>query len=155
MIKVLFVCLGNICRSPMGEFMMKDKVLREEISEAFYISSAGTSGEEEGNPVYPPAREELAKQGISCSGKRARKFTKADYKEYDYILAMESRNVTDLLRIAGGDPDGKIFRLLDFTSFPRDIADPWYTRNFTKTREDLEEGLEGFLSYLKREKKIK
>ena len=128
--------------------MMKDKVLREGISEEFYISSAGTSGEEEGNPVYPPARAELSAMGISCAGKRARKFTARDYRENDFVLAMERRNAADIVRIAGGDPDKKVFRLLDFSENPRDIADPWYTGNFSQTREDIGEGIAAFLQYL-------
>lgn len=153
MTRVLFVCLGNICRSPMGEFLMKERVSREGISDQFKIASAGTSAEEEGNPVYPPARAELAKHGISCAGKRARKLSAKDYAENDYILAMESRNVAAMLRIFGGDPERKIFRLLDFSCNPRDIADPWYTGNFELTYTDIEEGIDAFLNFLREKKK--
>ena len=154
MIRVLFVCLVNICRSPMGEFMLKDLVAREGLADRFLIASAGTSAEEEGNAVYPPARAELARHGISCAGKRARKLTVRDYSENDYILAMEGRNIAAMLRIFGGDPQGKVFRLLDFSSRPRDIADPWYTGNFSLTFADIEEGIEAFLQYLRKMKKV-
>ena len=153
MTRVLFVCLGNICRSPMGEFLMKERVSKEGVSEQFKIASAGTSAEEAGNPIYPPARAELAKHGISCAGKRARKLSAKDYSENDYILAMESRNVAAILRIFGGDPERKVFRLLDFSGNPRDIADPWYSGNFELTYSDIEEGIDAFLNYLREKKK--
>ena len=153
MIKILFVCHGNICRSPMAEFIMKDIVTWQSLSEQFYIASAATSTEEiwngVGNPVYPPAQRELAKHGISCHGKRAVQITKADYEKYDYILGMEERNIRNILRIVGKDPEHKIKRLLDYTDNPRDIADPWYTGNFEVTYQDVMEGCEGFLAYLK------
>ncbi len=145
MIRVLFVCLGNICRSPMAEFIMKDAVEKEGIADRFSISSAGTSDEEEGNPVYPPAREELAKHGISCAGKRARQFCLSDYDKYDFILCMESRHVKSLQRLCG-DPQCKISRLLDHSQHPHDIADPWYTRNFALAYAEIEEGVRAFLS---------
>ena len=144
MVRVLFVCLGNICRSPMAEFMLKSKVDEKE----FYIRSAGTSSEEEGNPVYPPARAELAARGIFCEGKRAAWLQKKDYENYDFILCMEQRNVVSARHIFGSDPQNKVKRLLDFSKSPRDIADPWYTGNFTRTYEDIEEGLEAFLDFL-------
>ncbi len=149
MLKVIFVCLGNICRSPMGEFMFKDCIEKAGLADRFSVTSAGTSAEEEGNPVYPPARAELSAMGISCAGKRARKFTARDYRENDFVLAMGRRNAADIVRIAGGDPDKKVFRLLDFSKNPRDIADPWYTGNFSQTREDIGEGIAAFLQYLK------
>ena len=149
--KVLFVCLGNICRSPMAEFIMKDEISKRNCKANVVVASAGTSDEEEGNPVYPPAREELARHGISCAGKRAKKFTYSDYAEYDYILCMENSHVRDLRRVTGGDPDGKIFRLLDFSSSPHDIADPWYTRNFSLTYAEIEEGVRAFLDSLSKE----
>ena len=149
MIRVLFVCLGNICRSPMAEFIMKDAVKKAGLSDKFFIASAGTSDEEEGNGVYPPAREELAKHGISCAGKRAQKFHLSDYKEYDYILCMESWHVKILLRLTR-DPDRKISRLLDHTAHPKDIADPWYTRNFSLAYKEIEEGVLAFLDELEK-----
>lgn len=158
MIRVLFVCLGNICRSPMAEFIMKSIVSERSLSDRFYIASAATSTEEiwngVGNPVYPPAKRELAKHGISCEGKRAVQITKADYGKYDYILGMEGRNIRNILRIVGKDPEHKVKLLLDYSDHPRDIADPWYTGNFESTYRDVVEGCEGFLLYLEREGRI-
>lgn len=158
MIRVLFVCLGNICRSPMTEFIMKSIVSERSLSDRFYIASAATSTEEiwngVGNPVYPPAKRELAKHGISCEGKRAVQITKADYGKYDYILGMEERNIRNILRIVGKDPEHKVKLLLDYSDHPRDIADPWYTGNFESTYRDVVEGCEGFLLYLEREGRI-
>ena len=158
MIRVLFVCLGNICRSPMAEFIMKSIVSERSLSDRFYIASAATSTEEiwngVGNPVYPPAKRELANHGISCEGKRAVQITKADYGKYDYILGMEERNIRNILRIVGKDPEHKVKLLLDYSDHPRDIADPWYTGNFESTYRDVVEGCEGFLLYLEREGRI-
>ena len=158
MIRVLFVCLGNICRSPMAEFIMKSIVSERSLSDRFYIASAATSTEEiwngVGNPVYPPAKRELAKHGISCEGKRAVQITKADYGKYDYILGMEERNIRNILRIVGKDPEHKVKLLLDYSDHPRDIADPWYTGNFESTYRDVVEGCEGFLLYLEQEGRI-
>lgn len=152
MIKVLFVCHGNICRSPMAEFIMKQKVVALGLSDQFHIASAATSTEEiwngVGNPVYPPAKEELAKYGISCEGKRAVQLKKSDYNEYDYLIGMEQANIRNMMRILGGDPEGKVSRLLDFTDEPRDIADPWYTGNFKLTYEQIEEGCQALLDKL-------
>ena len=153
-IRVLFVCLGNICRSPIAEFVMKDMVSKRGIADKFYIASAATSTEEIGNPVYPPARKELAKHGISCEGKRAVQITKADYGKYDYILGMEQRNIRNILRIVGKDPEGKVKLLLDYSDDPRDIADPWYTGDFESTYRDVVEGCEGFLQYLEKNKRV-
>ena len=153
MIKVLFVCLGNICRSPMGEFILKDMAAREGITDRFFIASAGTSGEEEGNPVYPPARAELSRHGIDCTGKRAARYTAADYPKYDYILAMESWHVRSIERISG-DRDGKVRRLLDYTDSPKDIEDPWYTRDFATAYREIEAGCRAFLSFLRNEGKL-
>ena len=158
MIRVLFVCLGNICRSPMAEFIMKSIISERGLSDRFYIASAATSTEEiwngVGNPVYPPAKRELAKHGISCEGKRAVQITKADYGKYDYILGMEGRNIRNILRIVGKDPEHKVKLLLDYSDHPRDIAEPWYTGNFESTYRDVVEGCEGFLLYLEREGRI-
>ena len=158
MTRVLFVCHGNICRSPMAEFMMKDMVEKMGIADDFYIASAATSTEEiwngVGSPVYPPARDELKRHGIGktaytdFSGKRAVQVTRADYDEYDYLLCAESWNIRNTMRLTGGDPDGKIKRLLDFSDRPRDIADPWYTGVFDVTYRDIEEGLRAFLKHL-------
>ena len=158
MIRVLFVCLGNICRSPIAEFVMKDMVSKRGIADKFYIASAATSTEEIwngiGNPVYPPARKELAKHGISCEGKRAVQITKADYGKYDYILGMEQRNIRNILRIVGMDSEGKVKLLLDYSDDSRDIADPWYTGDFESTYRDVVEGCEGFLRYLEKNKLV-
>ena len=154
MIKILFVCHGNICRSPMAEFVMKDLVKKKGIEEQFYIASAATSTEEIGNPVYPPARRKLAQVGIRTDGKTARQMTRQDYDKFDYLIGMEDVNVRNMLRITGGDPDGKISRLLDYTGRPGNIADPWYTGNFDDTYDDVLKGCEGFIEYLKKEGKI-
>ena len=151
-IKILFICHGNICRSPMAEFMMKKLVEDRGIADDFYIESAATSTEEiwgaVGNPVYPPARDELRRHGIDCSGKRARQVRKSDYENFDYLLCAENVNIRNTLRIIGADPEGKIKRLLDYSQNPRDIADPWYTGIFDKTYNDIAEGLDAFLEYL-------
>lgn len=158
MIKVLFLCHGNICRSPMAEFIMKDMVEKRGLASEFYIASAATSTEEiwngVGNPVYPPAREELAKHGISCKGKRAVQIKKSDYNNYDYILGMDQWNMRNMMRILRSDPEGKVKLLLDYANEPRDIADPWYTGNFALTYSDIVEGCEAFLRYLEQEGKI-
>ena len=142
----------------MAEFIMKSIVSERGLSDRFYIASAATSTEEiwngVGNPVYPPAKRELAKHGISCEGKRAVQITKADYGKYDYILGMEERNIRNILRIVGKDPEHKVKLLLDYSNNPRDIADPWYTGNFESTYRDVVEGCEGFLLYLEREGRI-
>lgn len=145
MIKVLFVCLGNICRSPMAEFILKDLVKKNNIDNNFLIESAGTSNEELGNPVHYGTRNKLAEVGISTAGKFARQLRTEDYENYDYILAMETSNIRNIYRILGDDKDNKIFRLLDFSSNPRDIADPWYTGNFDVTYDDILEGCIAFL----------
>lgn len=136
----------------MAEFIFKDMVQKKGLADLFYISSAATSTEEiwngVGNPVYPPAREELAKHGISCKGKRAVQITKNDYSKYDYILGMDQWNMKNMMRILRTDPDSKVKLLLDYSERPRDIADPWYTGNFTLTYSDIVEGWESFLQYL-------
>ena len=118
MIKILFVCHGNICRSPMAEFVMKDLVQKAGLADQFYIASAATSTEEiwngVGNPVYPPAKAELARHGIGCEGKRAVQLTRKDYEKFDYLIGMDSANIRNMHRMLGGDPEGKIFRLLSF-----------------------------------------
>lgn len=145
MIKVMFVCLGNICRSPMAEFLLKDMVEKSGMQRDFEIASSGTSSEEYGNPVHPGTKKLLAEKGISVAGKYATQLKREDYIKYDFFLAMEQRNVTSALRIFGGDSENKVVRLLDFTSNPRDIADPWYTGDFQRTYEDIMEGLQCFV----------
>ena len=152
MIRVLFVCHGNICRSPMAEFIFKDMVNNRGVSDQFYVASAATSTEEIwngiGNPVYPPAKRELAKHGISCEGKRAVQLKKSDYNKYDYLIGMEERNRRNMLRILGSDPEHKVSLLLDYTDCPGNIADPWYTGNFDVTYDDIVQGCEAFLEEL-------
>ena len=152
MIKVLFVCHGNICRSPMAEFMFKKMVEERGISDQFEIASAATSTEEIwngiGSPVYPPARRELSKHGIGCDGKRARQLTKGDYVHYDYLIGMDSMNIRNMKRMTGHYEDDKIKLLLEFAGENRSISDPWYTDRFDITYRDLVEGLEAFLEYL-------
>ncbi|MBR0063739.1 MAG: low molecular weight phosphotyrosine protein phosphatase [Oscillospiraceae bacterium] len=140
MIRILFVCLGNICRSPMCELYMKDIISRAGLSDRFYVESAATSSEELGNPVYPPAQRKLNEHGISASGKTARQITKSDYDRFDYIIGMEESNRRSMLRIFGGDPDDKISLLLDWTVRPGAVADPWYTGDFEATWRDVSEG---------------
>ena len=149
MFKILFICLGNICRSPMAEFVMKELVKEAGLSDKFEIASAATSTYELGNPVYPPARQKLSEHGISCKGKTARQLTKSDYEYYDYLIAMEQSNIRDIMRIIGSDPKQKVSLLLDFTDHPRDIADPWYTRDFEATWQDVFEGCESLLEKLR------
>lgn len=154
MIKVLFVCYGNICRSPMAEFIMKDLVGRAGLSEKFYIASAATSREEIGNQVYYLAEKQLSEHGISCKGKRAVQIVKADYEKYDYILGMEDMNVRSILKITGGDPREKVCRLLDFTDNPGDIEDPWYTRDFDTAYNEILEGCRALLKHIKKNREI-
>ena len=145
MIKILFVCHGNICRSPMAEFVMKDLVEKAGRSCDFCIESAAVSAEELGNPIYPPARQELAAHGISCAGKTARQMTQADYNRFDWLVCMDQSNLRRMERICGGDPDGKMSRLLDHTTRPGDVADPWYTGNFSATWRDVMDGCTALL----------
>lgn len=148
MIKILFVCHGNICRSPMAEFVMKDLISKKGLSDKFEIASAATSTEEIGNPVYPPAKRKLAEHGISCEGKTARQMTKADYSYYDYIIAMDRFNLRNMTRFTGNDPDKKVSLLMDFTSRPGDVADPWYTGDFDATWNDVYDGCSEILKKL-------
>ena len=145
MVRILFVCHGNICRSPMAEFVMKDLVRKAGLEDAFYIESAATSTEEIGNDVYPPARRKLAEHDISCKGKTARQMTRRDYERYDLLVGMDSWNIRNMKVICGGDPDGKIRQLLDFTNRPGDVADPWYTGDFEATWRDVLEGCQALL----------
>jgi len=145
MIKILFVCHGNICRSPMAEFVMKDLVEKAGLEARFYIESAAVSAEELGNPVYPPARRELAAHGISCDGKTARQMSRADYDRFDLLVCMDTSNLRRMERICGGNPKGKLSRLLDHTDHPGDVADPWYTGDFTATWQDVWSGCTALL----------
>lgn len=150
MLKVLFVCHGNICRSPMAEFLLKDRVKKLGLADRFEIASAATSREEIGNPVHYGTRNKLAEFGISVAGKYARQMTMKDYQYYDYVLLMDRNNVRNLRYIIGEDTLHKVNLLLDFTSRKgQSIADPWYTGNFDVTYDDIQEGLDGFMEYLK------
>ncbi len=147
MIKILFVCHGNICRSPMAEFVMKDLVQKEKI--AAHIQSAATSREEIGNPVHYGTKRKLLEYGISTDGKYAVQMTKSDYDKYDYIIAMDEWNIKNIMRIVGADPEGKVYKLLSFAGSGGDIADPWYTGNFDETYDDVLKGCKGLLSRIK------
>ena len=147
--RILFVCHGNICRSPMAEFVMKDLVTKAGLEAAFQIASAATSAEELGNPVYPPARRILAQHGISCAGKTARQLTRADYGRYDLLIGMDGANLRNMQRLFGGDPDGKISLLLDHAGVRRDVADPWYTGDFQATWDDVTTGCTALLEELR------
>ena len=150
MTKILFVCHGNICRSPMAEFVMKDLAEKAGRSGDFSIASAATSTEELGNPVYPPARRKLAEHGIGCAGKTARQLRRQDYDDYDLLIGMDDANLRNMNRICGGDPEGKMHLLLDFTYRPGEVADPWYTGDFDATWRDVEEGCRGLLEKIKK-----
>ena len=148
MIKILFVCLGNICRSPMAEFVMKDLAAKHGLESQLYIASAATSTEECGNPVHPGTRNKLRRYGISTDGKYAVTMQRSDYEKYDYIIGMEPSNIRAILRIIGSDPQHKVHCLLDFTDRPGAIADPWFTGDFDKTYVDILEGCQGLLKRL-------
>lgn len=147
---ILFVCHGNICRSPMAEFIMKDLVAKEGLSGRFHIESAATSTEEIGNEVYPPAKQKLAEHGISCKGKTARQMTAADYNRFDLLIGMDRWNLRNMKAICGGDPDNKIHLLMDYTKRPGEVADPWYTGNFDATWRDVSEGCSALLESITR-----
>ena len=152
MINVLFVCHGNICRSPMAEFIFKDMVAKRGLADEFYIESCATSTEEiwngVGNPVYPPAKRELAKHGISCDGKCARQITKPDYDRFDIILCMDDNNMRNIKWIITSDPQDKIKKLMTFAGSNASVADPWYTGDFETTYADIVKGCEGLLEHL-------
>lgn len=140
--RVLFVCHGNICRSPMAEFVLKQMTQGQ-----LHIESAATSREEIGNDIYPPAKAIMREKGVPFEKRRARQMTKEDYNRFDYLIGMDDANIRNMNRICGGDPEGKIFKLLDFASIDRDVADPWYTGNFEETYRDVVTGCRGFLEY--------
>ena len=148
MIKILFVCHGNICRSPMAEFVMKDMVKKAGRAGEFVIASAATSREEIGNPVYPPARRKLAEHGIGCAGHAARQLTREDYAKWDLLIGMDRANIRNMERICGGDPDGKIRLLMDYAGTGGEVADPWYTGDFQATWEDVNAGCRALLEQL-------
>lgn len=151
--KIMFVCHGNICRSPMAEFILRDMAKTAEVE--LFISSSATSTEEiwngVGNPVYPPARQELAKHGIACGDKRAVQLKRSDYDSYDLFIGMDSNNIRNMHRILGGDPDGKIRKLMDYTDQGGDVADPWYSERFDIAYRDIYEGCLGLINILEKE----
>ncbi len=152
MAKIMFVCHGNICRSPMAEFIFKDMIKRKGLEGEFFVASSATSTEEiwggVGNPVYPPAKAELAKHGISCEGKRAVQLKKSDYDKYDLFVGMDGMNIRNMYRILGSDPEGKIRKLMEFTDRGGDVADPWYSGRFDVAWRDIYDGCEGLLESL-------
>ena len=156
MVNILFVCHGNICRSPMAEFIFKSMLEQRRLSDSFTVASAATSTEEiyngRGNPVYPPAVRELAKHGISCAGKHAAVLQRSDYAKYDLLIGMDSANIRNMHRMLGGDPDRKIHKLMDYTTRPGDVADPWYSDRFDIAYRDIEEGCAALLAELTADK---
>ena len=148
MIRIMFVCHGNICRSPMAEFILRDMLIKEGLSGQVTVASSATSTEEiwkgVGNPVYPPAKRELALHGLSCEGKRAVQLTSADYNTYHLFIGMDAANIRNMHRILGGDPESKIRKLMDYAK-GGDVADPWYTGDFGITYRDIREGCLGLL----------
>lgn len=157
MTKIMFVCHGNICRSPMAEFIFKDMLRKQGQSQNFVVVSSATSTEEimngRGNPVYPPAKAELLRHGISCEGKHAIQLRKSDYNEYDLFICMDSNNVRNAIRIFGSDPDGKVCKIMDFTARKGDVADPWYSDRFDIAFKDIYEGCQGLLTKIDKENK--
>ena len=154
MIRVLFICHGNICRSTMAQSVFTHLVQANNLTDQFYINSAATSREEIGNPPHYGTVDKLRKVGIKLIPHHAIQMTKQDYEEYDYLIGMDTANIRNMNRICGGDPQGKIFKLLSFAGKGRDVADPWYTGDFDATYRDVTEGCEAFLSYLEKEGKI-
>lgn len=153
--KVLFICHGNICRSPMAEFVMKDMVKKKGMAESFYIESAATSTEELGSPVYRPVRELLNRHEIDCEGKRARQITRSDYADFEMLIGMDEANIRNMHICFGGDSENKIYKLLTFAGEDRDVADPWYTRDFERTWMDVRIGCNALLEYIERYKQRK
>lgn len=148
MTRILFVCLGNICRSPMAEYVMRDLVRQAGLEDQIQVASAATSREELGNPVYPPARRKLAEHGIACEGHAARQMTAADYDRFDLLIGMDQNNLRNMNRICGGDPQHKLRMLMDYTDRPGEVADPWYTVDFERTWQDVLAGCQGLLEQL-------
>lgn len=148
MIKILFICHGNICRSPMAEFIMKDLVKQAGKDREFTIASAATSREELGNPVYPPVRRMLRQHGIDCSGKTARQITPGDYTRFDLLIGMDHANLRNMQRFFQGDPDQKLHLLLEYTNRPGEVADPWYSGDFDAAWRDIYAGCQGLLAQL-------
>ncbi len=153
MIKILFICHGSICRSPMGMFILRDLAEKEGVADRLQIDAAATSTEELGNPVYPPASRVLREHGIDPSGHHAHQLSRREYEEYDYVIAMDQWNLRNIERITGKRNDGKLFLILDFTDEPGEVADPWYTGDFDTAYEQIEKGCRGLLKKLMEERK--
>ena len=151
---ILFVCHGNICRSPMAEFVFKKMLKEAGIYDSFIIESRATSAEELGNPVYPPARRELLRHGLSCDGKYATQLSRLDYDKYDLLIGMDSANIRNMHRLFDGDPDGKIKKLMDYTARGGDVDDPWYSGDFGTTYRDVYEGCAALLKKITETKEI-
>ena len=163
MIKILFICHGNICRSTMAQYVMQYLVDKRGLSDCFYIDSAATSREEIGNGVHHGTRAKLREVGIPCGDHRARQMTRGDYEEYDYLIGMDTANIRNMIRIAGGeDSQGKIYKMLSFAGYEHthrlseagDVADPWYTGDFEATYQDVKNGCEGLMAYIKENHKV-
>ena len=150
MIKILFVCHGNICRSPMAEFVMKDLVRKANLENQFVIESRAARRDELGNDTHYGTKAKLRQMGIPFAKRKATLLSKTDYAAYDYLIAMDEENVRDMLRLFGGDPDRKISMLLDFAGEKREVADPWYTGNFDETYDDVVKGCAGLLRFLQK-----
>ncbi len=149
MIRILFICHGNICRSTCAQYVFQDMIGKAGLRDLFYVDSAATSREEIGNPIYPPMERTLKNHGIECTGHRARQMTRADYDSYDLLIGADDENLYYMNRICGGDPEGKFNLLMDYTDRPgKEISDPWYTRDFERTYKDVVNGCEGLLDYL-------
>ena len=153
MVKILFVCLGNICRSPMAEYIMKDLVKKAGLDNRFVIASAATSREEIGNPVYPPARRKLAEHGIGCEGHAARQLVSRDYDRFELLIGMDHANIRNMQRICGGDTEGKIHLLMEYSGKPgKEVSDPWYTDDFETAWKDILTGCQGLFRSLQENK---
>ncbi len=148
MIKILFVCHGNICRSPLAEYLLRHLIQTRGLSDAFHIASAATSTEEIGNPIHHGTMAIFRKYHIPCTGHRAVQMKKSDYDAYDYIIGMDNANIRNILRIVGSDPEHKVYKLLEFAGSSREVADPWYTGDFETTYRDVCEGCTAFLEYI-------
>ena len=149
MINVLFICHGNICRSPMAEFMFVDMVKKAGLTDKIHVASCATSREAIGWDTHSGTRKKLTEEGVPMYPRRAVQLRASDYEKYDYLIAMDSQNIRNIRRIIKDDPEGKIFTLLQFAGSERDIADPWYTDNFDKTYEDIKEGLTAFMAFVR------
>lgn len=147
-VNILFVCHGNICRSPMAEFVLKDMAAKRGLAGRLHIESAATTSEEIGNPVHPGTVRRLAEEGISCAGKHARRITAADYGAFDVIVGMDAENMADMMRAWRHDPDVKMHKMMEFAGLDRDVADPWYTGDFDATYDDVYDGCVGLLGWL-------